>query len=246
MIKARPKVEHRVRSALDRLTYLQCYLHQKGLRPAVHRLLGHVHDRLVGREEVHFFQYGNGIGAQSDGFLIRKLDLDLLGQAALEYYQDRGTLAYLLRAAQRLRMGVNPGFALLDSSGTPVHFCWVSEFESFKMQELEQRLTAPSANAVLIFDCWSPVPMRGRNHFATAIAGVAGELCSSGKVPWIFAAARNYASVNGILKAGFNYRFTMRRRRLFGLTRAVKTMHRPLTPVSSVSAGRRDYVHSEN
>lgn len=246
MIKTRPAAEHRVRSALDRLTYLQCYLHQKGLRPAVHNLLGHVHDRLIGREEVHFFQYGNGIGAQADGFLIRKLNLDLLGQAALDYYEDRGTLAYLLRAAQRLRMGVNPGFALLDSNGTPVHFCWVSEFENFKMQELERRLTAPSANAVLIFDCWSPVSVRGRNHFATAIAVVAGELCSSGKMPWIFAAARNYASVNGILKAGFNYRFTMHRRRLFGLTQAVKTIHRPVTPVSSVSAGLRDYVHSEN
>jgi hypothetical protein len=48
------------------------------------------------------------------------------------------------------------------------------------------------------------------------------------------------------MKAGFSYKFTMRRRRLLGVTRTVETAQEPVTSLASVSTGLCDYAHSEN
>lgn len=201
----------------------------------------------VEEQEVHFFHWGgDGVGDEGNDVAIRELDQDLLAMAAMDYYADRGTLDYLLHAARRLRTHHNRGFALVTSTGTPVHFCWVSEFESLAMQELHQRLRAPSPNAVLIFDCWTPESMRGRSHLATATAAVARRLSSSGEVPWIFASAQNHASLRGIGEAGFSYQFTMHARRLLGLIRTVEIAHKPAASSVLMSTGIRDYAHSEN
>jgi CelD/BcsL family acetyltransferase involved in cellulose biosynthesis len=247
LIKTRPKVECRVRAAVNRLTRLQSFLREKSLRPAIQFLAGRVRDRMMGEKEVHFFQWGGYIvGAQDDGFVIRELDLNLLGLAAIEYFDDRGTLDYLARSAQRLRTGSSRGFALVASSGIPVHFCWVSEFEGFEIRELKQQLKASSPQAVLIFDCCNPEATRGHNYFATGIAGVASRLRSAGEVPWIFEAARNRASVHDIMKAGFIHKFTMRCRHLLGLTQTVETAQQPVVSFATMSTGLRDYAHFEN
>ena len=201
----------------------------------------------MGGREVHFFQWCGDRGVTFvEKLSIRELDADLLGVAAMEYHDDQATLEYLLRAAQRLRTGSNQGYALLTGIGTPVHFCWVSDFERFEMQELQQHLTAPQRGAVLIFDCWSPLAVRGRGYFATAIAALANRLWVSGEMPWIFAAAKNYASLKGVREAGFIHRFTMRQRRFLGLKKAVEMAYCAADSLAPVVATVHGCAHSEN
>ena len=92
------------------------------------------------------------------------------------------------------------------------------------MAELDRRLKAPRENAVMIFDCFTPVVARGHAYFSDAITQLAQELSSQGKSAWIFGAATNRASVSGIEKTGFKYRFTLGRRKVLGFTYVIDSV----------------------
>ncbi len=77
------------------------------------------------------------------GLVLRPLESDMLGEAAICYEHDPNALEYLMRSAQRLGSETHGGFALLTAEGTPVHFCWAKDFEGFEMAELERTLSAP-------------------------------------------------------------------------------------------------------
>jgi hypothetical protein len=79
-----------------------------------------------------------------------------------------------------------------------------------------------------------------------AIRQVAGRLASSGEMPWIIAAVKSYASVNGIIKAGFAYRFTVRHGHLLGMKKTVETAYHAGDSLKAIGAKVRDYAHSEN
>jgi hypothetical protein len=68
----------------------------------------------------------------------------------------------------------------------------------------------------MIFDCWTPRAERGRGHYAEALRQAAANLLSEGRAAWIFSGATNKASLRGILKAGFQYRFSFVRRTRVG------------------------------
>jgi CelD/BcsL family acetyltransferase involved in cellulose biosynthesis len=246
-IKARPSVERRVRAAMNRATWLHSQFRGKRLGAALHQLAARSRDCFAGQQEVHFFHWpGNTSAPQGDGVVLRQIDVDVLATAAMEYHADRGTLAYLLRSAQRLRTDSSRGFALVTPNGMPVHFCWVRKFENFEMQELGQCLRAPTPSAVLIFDSWSPETVRGRRYFTTTIAAMAAALRCSGEDAWIFAAAQNFSSLSGIVQAGFTYQFTMSRRRALGLACKVQTGYRPVASLARLNIGLGHYAHSEN
>jgi hypothetical protein len=69
----------------------------------------------------------------------------------------------------------------------------------------------------MIFDCFTPASARGHGFFADAIAALARQLHSEDKAPWIFGAATNQASLRGIEKSGFTYRFSLGRKRVLFL-----------------------------
>jgi hypothetical protein len=79
-----------------------------------------------------------------------------------------------------------------------------------------------------------------------AIKQVAGRLASSGKVPWISSAAKNYAWVNSIIKAGFTYRFTLRYSHFPGMKKTVETAFDAADSLAPIVARLDDYAHSEN
>ena len=55
----------------------------------------------------------------------------------MAYEDEEDTLRYLLDSAGRMRQKAGRGFALLDRESTPVHFCWVGDFEGFEMRDLK-------------------------------------------------------------------------------------------------------------
>ena len=145
----------------------------------------------------------------SEELTLRPIDLEMLAIAAMSYENEEDTLSYLIRSARRLHSKTTQGLALIDAGNTPVHFCWVADFEGFEMKELKTRLSAPSQNAAMICNCWTPQSKRGREYFGTALSLAARHVAESGKAPWIFSAGTDRLSRQSIERAGFEKRYSV-------------------------------------
>jgi len=221
LVKASPQIERRIRTWIRRIAGLRAHLQEGNFAALLSWLNRRIWGSLVAFDEVSFFEWpGEYEGPRvSKGVSLRQLDFDLLAAAAIHYADEAPTMGYLLRSAQRLRLKDGYGVALIALDGTPVHFCWVKDFEGFRMAELERNLHAPCPEAVMIFDCFTPPSARGHGLFADAISALADQLHSEKKAPWIFGAATNLASLRGIQKSGFTYRFSLGRSRILFLKR---------------------------
>lgn len=170
---------------------------------------------------------------------IQPVDLDLLASAVMHYVEDPETLAYLLRAVDRLLSDESQGFALVTSEGVPVHFCWVTNFEEFVTTELKHPMTAPSSDCVLLVDCWTPASVRGQGYYRETIDRVASQLHAAGKSAWIFTSAANGTALRGAEKAGFVRMFSLLHKRLLFTRKVVEsrcsTVTRPVVEVSSAA-----------
>ncbi len=219
-IKARPRLDTLLRANRDRLARVRKRILTPRL-PGLGRLLwSQAKAAVVGQPEVFFFEWPEDQihrqGECATGSLkIQELDLEILAKAAMHYHADEETLDYLLRAAQRLRTSGSKGFALTAAEGAPLHFCWATEFEGFLMPALRLKLSAPSLRSILLFDCWTPISLRGRGYYGEAISRAAYLLHASGKIPWIFSSAANVRSLHGIKKTSFEPRFSLTRRRIW-------------------------------
>jgi CelD/BcsL family acetyltransferase involved in cellulose biosynthesis len=167
---------------------------------------------------------------------IRPLDLDLLAVAAMRYAAEDDTLAYLLQAADRLRSDKSQGLALVSAAGTPVHFCWKIGFEDFYSPELETTLTAPSPDAVVLCDCWTPQSVRGQGFYQNAISRIASQLRIAGKAAWIIASTTNRAAFSGAEHAGFVQRASSVRRRILFVNRIAEPQRITKERVHEVSS----------
>jgi len=215
--KASPKIESFLREVISHFAKMKVRLRETGFADMLRSASRQISRSFYSFEEVLFFGWTAGAenSAESRGLTLRKFDSDLLGLAAMTYVDDSATLDYLLRCAPRLRSEGDCGFVLLSADGIPVHFCWAKDFEGFRIPELERTLQAPCADAVMIFDCFTPASVRGRGLFACAIAALADQLNAEGKTPWMFSAASNPAALRGIKKSGFAYKFTLGRKKFF-------------------------------
>jgi hypothetical protein len=176
-----------------------------------------------------FFE-GTSTQSQRSDLRLQPLTFKLLATASMQYEAEAGTLDYILRAAKRLNSGCADGFTLTNLEGVPLHFCWVSQFQGYKLTELPQVLEEPVPGSVLLFDCWTPLSQRGRGYYGQCIAKVAGQMLETGKHPWIFSAASNVSSLRGIEKSGFIPRFSLKRRTRFLVTTISKINLRESTP----------------
>jgi CelD/BcsL family acetyltransferase involved in cellulose biosynthesis len=216
-IRSVPHLEDWIRSGIRYISSLKMHLQAKGptglLRSLVRRGQRLLHDR----SEFFLLERLQGKRSAAGSFAILPVDLDLLAIAAMHYVDDPETAAYLLRAAERLRSSENKGFALVTSEGLPVHFCWLTDFEKFSATESKYALKPHSQACAVIFDCWTPLSIRGQGHYKNAIAGVASQLEESAL---IFLSATNAAALRGAEAAGFVKRFSLLDKR-FMLSRRV-------------------------
>lgn len=210
-----PALEGRIRSTLSFLAEIRRTIARAGFVATLKRVGRRIRHSLFSHDKVLFFEWPSDTRApDSQGVRLEPLGSDVLGAAAVQYGNDPASMRFLTRSAQRLRSEGGDGFVLMTEEGKPVHFCWAKEFEGFQMAELDRALKAPCEKAVLIFDCFTPELARGRGFFPQAIVMLARRLSSQGKSAWIFGAETNRASVQGIEKTGFRYRFTLGRRRV--------------------------------
>lgn len=214
MVKASPKMEAGIRAWGARLKRVRARFQEQEAAGALRWLGGRLRDSLWTGMEVFFYEWRGPILPETGSLELRPLDLNHLALAVTEYVDDEETLAYLLRSAQRLRSGSAEGFVLVDSTGKALHFAWLTRFDGFFLSELNARVEASSSDAVMLFDCWTPLGLRGRGHYGQAIEMIAGKMDAQGKRPWIFSAATNIASVRGLAKAGFQRRYSLFRRKM--------------------------------
>jgi CelD/BcsL family acetyltransferase involved in cellulose biosynthesis len=227
-LKKAPRLERLTRSVVNWAVPLRKRFQSDGVFALLGRLWARCRETLFSQREVLFFQFAKGSGHDSvrpglSSLTLEPLDLDRLAVAAMSYFDDQETLAYLLRATERLRATQARGFVLVTAEGIPVHFCWATDFEGFHMLELNHKLDAPSPDSVMLFDCWTPRSMRGQSYYGTAISCAADHLHALGKAPWIFSAATNSSSVRGIEKSGFEQRFSLIRKRGMFLSKVVQS-----------------------
>lgn len=219
-VKARPFVESWLRAGRDRLAHARKRILASRLPGLSRWLWSRAKEAIVGQPEVFFFEWPEDqIHPREDcvtgSLKVQELVLETLANAAISYSDDEETLAYLFRAARRLHANSSKGFALTDAAGVPLHFSWVAEFDGFFMSELHHILSAPSPQAILLFECWTPVSVRGHGYYGEAISRLASQLRASGKTPWIFSSAANLASLHGVKKTGFEPRFSLTPRRMW-------------------------------
>jgi CelD/BcsL family acetyltransferase involved in cellulose biosynthesis len=228
-VKISPRIEAWIRFVLSSIGRLRARLRESGVAGLLSWSWGRMWTSAFGVDEVLFFDWPlrNKNRQGQPGLTLKSLDSDILGAAAIHYAEDPKALDYLMRSAKRLRAEDGAGFALLTTEGIPVHFCWARDFEGFEIAELNRTLSAPCADAVMIFDCYTPASARGQGFFAAATAALADRLCSEGKAPWIFGAATNQMSLLGIEKSGFTHRFTLGRQRVFFFEKAKDSMPSP-------------------
>jgi len=213
-IKKSPRLESAIRRIVGRLKSIRTRYWQGGILSLLGRGVRRVCSSIFSSTEVVFSRWAGEKQPIMEGLTLRPLDLETLSTAAMTYADDDETITYLLRAAQRLtaRKEEACGFVLFAEE-TPVHFCWVSDFEGFSMDELKVRLVAPSSDAVLIVDCWTPGAVRGKGYYGQALAALAARYLPQSRTPWIFSVAANQASIRGIEKTDFQRAYSLVRRK---------------------------------
>ena len=213
-VKAFPSVERFAELLRKKFHLFRDRLRRDGARKTLAWAASRALRLLWARDEVFFFELiRNQPLSESNALTLSRIDLDLLATAAMQYADDEGTLAYLLRCATRLRIEEYAGFALLNSDGQAVHFTWAGPFGGFHWSELDSTLPAPSPDSVVLFDSWTPVSQRGRGYYAPTLVLVAERVQQQGKRAWGFSAATNTSSIRGLEKMGFPRRFSMVRRK---------------------------------
>jgi CelD/BcsL family acetyltransferase involved in cellulose biosynthesis len=167
---------------------------------------------IASRDEVMLFEAQPLTEAENDGFRLAPLLREHLVEASILHAGDRATLQYLMRCSHRLRQLGTSGFVLQDEAGRPVHFLWVDNYDAFRLAEIDHTIEPTGRNAAMIFDCWTAESKRGQGYYAKAIRRAAANLQQEGRAAWIFSGATNTASLHGLLRAGFQYRFSFVRR----------------------------------
>jgi len=176
---------------------------------------------IASEDEVLLFEFPEAQGLDDPPTQLVPLTREHLVEASILNSGDADTLRYLMRCAHRLAKPGATGFVLQDETGKPIHFLWIANYDGFHLSEINHALapSSPSAgspSAAMIFDCWTPAAGRGSGHYANAIRQAAAKLRRERKAAWIFSGAGNAYSWRGILKAGFEYRFSLIRRSRFG------------------------------
>ena len=215
IVKISPRLEECARTVTAWLQQFRESVSRDDLGAIVQRLAKRVRESIWSRDQVFFFEWCGRV-PPSSGARLEPLDLSQLASATLQYADDQSTLAYLLRCVSRLQAGSAEGFGLVDTEGASLHFGWITPFDGFFLSELNAKIESPSADKVMIFDCWTPASARGHGYYGQALGLIAERVRATGKKPWIFSAASNLASIRGLEKAGFQLRHSLVRRRVLG------------------------------
>jgi CelD/BcsL family acetyltransferase involved in cellulose biosynthesis len=207
-----PGLDRRLRSGRNRIRSAQKRIGESSLRATARHALTRIKRCVSSEDEVAFFEAPAFTVPEEESVDLILLSWESIALAAMTNPEDEQTLEYLARSADRLRQGSAVGYCLRRET-QPSHFLWVDCFAGFHLSELDSTLESDDQTAAMIFDCWTPVAQRGQGYYSIAIRLIAAALQKQLRKPWIFSASKNESSIRGILRAGFEYRFSLVRSR---------------------------------
>jgi len=214
-----PQLGDKVREARSSYLALANRVRETGVAASSRHFVHKAVHSVASQDEVLLFESVASSAGEPAAHLV-PLTREHLVEGSIINSGDPPTLRYLMRCANRLNQPGASGFLLQDESGRPIHFLWIDNYDGFRLAEIEHNIepASPDAahNPAMIFDCWTPTADRGRGHYATALRIAAAQLRREGRAAWIFSGATNAASLRGVLKAGFQYRYSFIRRRRLG------------------------------
>lgn len=213
---ASPRAEKMARGLMEKAKAAKRGAKELGPGKTLGWLLSRIMRQVFWREEVLFFESDTAVAAPVEAGSLRTIDYGLLAGAAMHYCDDDPTLQYLLRSAARLREGNAQGFALVQADETPLHFAWVAGFDHFCVSELNATLHARGADCVMLFDCWTPLALRGHGFCRRTVGLIAQLMREQGKRPWMFSAGKNARWIRGLEKFGFRRVYSVIRWRMLG------------------------------
>ncbi len=144
------------------------------------------------------------------------LNWGTLAETALQWRCQEESLDYLARAAERLLSQRQLGYVLLADCDVAVHCLWTVQMRGFHVAEVDAVLGSAWRGKTLIIDCWTPANQRGRHWYGQALRLAVQSAGSDPSRVWIFASARNTASLKGILRSGFRPRLKTTFTRVLG------------------------------
>ncbi|HEY8670816.1 MAG TPA: GNAT family N-acetyltransferase, partial [Terriglobales bacterium] len=222
LVKRSPGLERRLRRSRAQISVFRKRIATTGFADCGRFYFSRFMRYFFNAARVYFFEWNATQILDSDPQVsLQPLSIALLASAAMAYENEHEIEEYLLRSA-RMHSGGAEGFALINSEGVPVHFCWIAPFNGFRLEELGQVLQEPEADSVLLFDSWTPPSLRGRGYYTQCISLVASHLLNKGKHPWTFSTAAPSSSFRGIQRAGFVPRFSLLRKKRLHLDRISK------------------------
>jgi hypothetical protein len=218
-VMTRPRLESLMRRAQQRVRLGEQHVRENGWISMLARAGRRLRRSLVSTDEVRLFQWQNSISSPPPHSRLVSLSWEILAAAAMRYSEDRETLDYLLRSAERFRSPAHAGFALLGEDGIAQHFAWVAPSQGFAIPQLGEVLHAPSPESVMIFDCWTPRKVQGQELCGRTVEQLAARLSGEGKDVWIFSRAADTASLAAIENAGFRMQSSLVKRRVLWWSR---------------------------
>jgi CelD/BcsL family acetyltransferase involved in cellulose biosynthesis len=216
-IMARPKLESLMRRAQRRVLVGRQHARENGWMSTLAGMGRRLRSSLVSTDEVQLFQWQNDSASPLPDSRLVSLSWEILSAAAIHYSEDRETLDYLLRSAQRFRSPAHAGFALLGEDDIAQQFAWVAPYQGFAVPQLGEVLRAPSADSVMIFDCWTPREVEGQGLFGRTIGQLAARLSAEGKDVWINSTA-DPASLVVFESSGFRKQSLLVKRKVLSWT----------------------------
>ena len=211
-----PYVENKLRRTMALYHALASRIQRTGVVETSQHSIHRAMQTFASQGEVLLFESPKVEVSERASNRLLPLTWEHLVQASISNADDTHTLGYLMRCARRLTQAGVSGFVLQDETSQSKHFLWIASYDGFHLSEIDHTLEPFSPCAAMIFDCWTPAAARACGYYATAIRSAAASLQSEGKSAWIFSGAGNASSLRGILNAGFEYRFSLVRRRRFG------------------------------
>jgi RimJ/RimL family protein N-acetyltransferase len=236
-----PKAAARLRRARELERSLARRLRVEGVSATIVHAARRVARLVALRDEILFFEAPATDRLETLNMRLNPVTWENLAEAAMANADDPDTLQYLLRSAARLERGKTSGFVLHDPGKQAVHFLAVANINGFHIEEINHTIDANESEGVVIFDSWTPARYRGLGYDPLAIRWAVAESLNNEQRVWIFCAATNTPAIEGILKAGFTYRYSLVRHRRLGQSAIVRRDRAYAPAVTSSLATRLRY-----
>ena len=216
IVKTSPRLETAVRGATTHLLRVKNKERRDGVTGAMSRVASRISEFLWSKTEILFFESEKMQPSQK--WMRRELQplsLDHLASAVAERFDNESFLEYLVGSAAHLREKDAEGFGLFDSAGSLLGCVWVASSRDSSCRSSTRGWTPRPRTASYSSISGASPPML-RTSTVKRFWPSVRNTCEHERRAWSYSAASNDDSVRRLKNAGFQPRYSLFCRRMFG------------------------------